>query len=221
MMSNVIKRQRLADEVAILLRKQIAESKYLAGDKLPSESELMASFGVGRSTVREAVRILAHSGMLRVQQGLGTFVELQDGISEPLKQRLKRSNPGELNEVRQLLELKIAEKAAIKRTPKDIRKMESLLARRLEVALTGDKQACIEADIAFHISIAESAKNEVLSDLYKTFAIQIKQSFQDLYTSTESFIKTHPLHEGLLQSIQNGDAKKAWDYAKKITDRKE
>ncbi|TAN01108.1 MAG: FadR family transcriptional regulator [Chitinophagaceae bacterium] len=220
-MNNLIKRQRLADEVAILLRKQITESKYRNGEKLPSEPELMSSFGVGRSTIREAVRILAHSGILRVQQGLGTFVELQDGISEPLKQRLKRSSPGELNEVRQLLEMKIAEKAAMQRTQKDIRKMESLLKKRMDIALTGDKQACIEADIAFHISIAEAAKNEVLSDLYKTFAIQIKQSFQDLYTGTESFIKTHFLHEGLLQSIRDQDAKKAWNFARKITDRKE
>lgn len=221
MMNNLIKRQRLADEVAILLRKQITGSKYRNGEKLPSESELMASFGVGRSTIREAVRILAHSGILRVQQGLGTFVELQDGISEPLKQRLKRSSPVELNEVRQLLELKIAEKAAIQRTQKDIRRMESLLKKRMEIALTGDKQACIEADIAFHISMAEAAKNSVLSDLYKTFAIQIKQSFQELYTGTESFIKTHSLHEGLLRSIRDQDPKKAWGFAKKITDRKE
>ena len=221
MMNDLIKRQGLADEVAASLRRQITEGKYHHGERLPSEPELMASFGVGRSTIREAVRMLAHSGILRVQQGLGTFVELQEGISEPLKQRLKRSGPTELNEVRQLLELKIAEKAAMQRTQKDIRKMKTLLEKRLKVALSGDKQACIEADIAFHISIAEASKNEVLADLYKTFAIQIKLSFQDVYTNTESFIKTHALHEGLLQSIVKQDPEKAWDYAKRITDRKE
>lgn len=204
-----------------MLRKQITGGEYHNGEKLPSEPELMNSFGVGRSTIREAVRILAHSGILRVQQGLGTFVELQDGISEPLKQRLKRSSPVELNEVRQLLELKIAEKAAMNRTQKDIREIKSLLKKRWEVALSGDKQACIEADIDFHISVANAAKNGVLADLYKTFAIQIKQSFQEVYTSTETFIKTHPLHEGLLKSIIDQDAKKAWDYAKRITDKKE
>lgn len=221
MMNDLIKRQGLADEVASSLRRQITEGKYHHGERLPSEPELMASFGVGRSTIREAVRMLAHSGILRVQQGLGTFVELQEGISEPLKQRLKRSGPTELNEVRQLLELKIAEKAAMQRTQKDIRKMKTLLEKRLKVALSGDKQACIEADIAFHISIAEASKNEVLADLYKTFAIQIKLSFQDVYTNTESFIKTHALHEGLLQSIVKQDPEKAWNYAKRITDRKE
>lgn len=221
MMSNIIPRKCLADEVAVVLRKQITEGKYRNGDRMPSEPELMRFFGVGRSTIREAVRILAHSGILRVIQGLGTFVEVQEGISEPLRQRFKRSKPGDLNEVRQLLEVKIAEKAAQHRTLKDIRKMSGLLKKRWKIAQSRDKQACIEADIAFHISIAESCKNEVLSDLYKTLAIQIKESFQQVYTGTDSFIKTHPWHEGLLQSIIEQDPKKAWDYAQKITHRKE
>lgn len=181
----------------------------------------MTEFGVGRSTVREAVRILAHSGVLRVQQGLGTFVEPQAGITEPLGQRLNRSGATELNEVRQLLEAKIAERAARYRTSKDIARMKALLNKRLEVALGGDKQRCIDADIEFHTSLAEAARNEVLADLYKTFAIRIKQSFQEVYVDTDSFIRTHPLHEALLHSIEAGDAPQAWELAKKITDRKE
>ncbi|HEX5555900.1 MAG TPA: FadR/GntR family transcriptional regulator [Chitinophagaceae bacterium] len=219
--NNKIKRQRLADEVASRLRGQIVDGNYQSGGRLPSEPELMAAFGVGRSTIREAVRILAHSGLLRVQQGLGTFVEPPAGITEPLGQRLKRSQASELNEVRQLLEAKIAEKAATHRTAKDIDSMKSLLKKRMEVARSGDKTACIEADIRFHISIAEAAGNDMLADLYKTFAIQIRQSFQEVYTGTASFIKTHALHEALLRSIVNKNAREAWRRAKEITDKKE
>jgi DNA-binding FadR family transcriptional regulator len=221
MMTNPIKRQRLADEVAQRLRQQVTAGQYKPGEKLPSEPALMEAFGVGRSTVREAVRILAHSGVLRVQQGLGTFVEPQTGITEPLGQRLKRSGAAELNEVRQLLEAKIAERAARHRNSKDVARMKALLSKRLEVALEGDKQRCIEADIQFHTSIADASRNEVLADLYKTFAIRIKQSFQEVYVGTDSFIRTHPLHEALLQSIEAGDGAGAWKLAKKITDHKE
>jgi DNA-binding FadR family transcriptional regulator len=220
-MMTQIKRHSLADNVASLLRKQIMEGRYKAGERLPAEPELMEEFGVGRSTIREAVRILSHSGILRVKQGLGTFAEPQAGITEPLRQRLKRAGAKDLNEVRQLLEAKIAEKAAVHRTKKDISKMKSLLKKRLEVALSGDKQAAIEADILFHTSISEAAGNDILSDLYKTFAIQIRQSFQEVYVGTASFIQTHGLHESLLQSIIEQDAKKAWQYAQKITDKKE
>jgi DNA-binding FadR family transcriptional regulator len=217
----MIKRQRLADEVAEELRCQIRDGQYRPGERLPTEPELMAAFGVGRSSVREAVRILAHSGILRVQQGVGTFVEQTAGITEPLGQRLRRSGSENLNEVRQLLEAKIAEKAASNRTVQDISKMTRLLARRIEVARQGDKASAIEADVAFHVSIAEAAGNDVLRDLYKTFAIQVRQSFIDQYTGTQSFIQTHGLHEELLQSIVDRDAAGAWNLAKKITDRKE
>lgn len=220
-MNSLIKRQRLADEVANALRQQVEEGRYRPGERLPSEAEFMTVFGVGRSTVREAVRILAHSGVLRVQQGLGTFVETPSGIMEPLGQRLKRSPAGDLNEVRQLLEAKIAEKAALNRTRKDIRQMESLLKRRMEVALSGDMQATMDADIRFHVSIAEAAGNEVLADLYKTFVIQVRQSFQEAYQNTASFIHTHQLHEDLLKSIVEKNPSRAWTLAKKITDRKE
>jgi len=221
MMNTMIKRQRLADEVAKVLHQQITSGRYQFGERLPSEPELMTAFGVGRSTIREAVRILAHSGILSVRQGVGTFVEETRGITEPLGQRLKRSKAGDINEVRQLLEAKIAEKAALNRTPSDISKMRDLLTRRLEVATGGDRQACIEADIAFHISIAEAAGNDVLRDLYKTFAIQVRQSFFDQYTNTSSFIQTHHLHEDLLKSIVDKRPSEAWILAKKITDKKE
>lgn len=217
----MIQRQRLADEVAEALRQQVREGRYKPGERLPNEQELMAGFGVGRSSVREAVRILAHSGILRVQQGVGTFVEQTAGIMEPLGQRLRRSGAGDLNEVRQLLEAKIAEKAASHRNSSDIRKMKQLLTRRIEVARQGDKASCIEADVAFHVSIAEAAGNDVLRDLYKTFAVQVRQSLIDEYTDTSSFIQTHGLHEELLQSIVDRDAAGAWNLAKKITDRKE
>lgn len=217
----MIKRQRLADDVAEALRREVREGRYKPGERLPNEQELMAAFGVGRSSIREAVRILAHSGILRVQQGLGTFVEHTAGIMEPLGQRLRRSGAEDLNEVRQLLEAKIAEKAASHRTSVDIRKMRELLSRRIEVAHQGDKASCIEADVAFHVSIAEAAGNEVLLDLYKTFAVQVARSLIDQYTDTSSFIQTHGLHEKLLQAIVDRNAKEAWNLAKNITDRKE
>lgn len=221
MMSYSITRQRLADEVAKVLHQQIVGGKYRSGEKLPSEPALMEAFGVGRSTIREAVRILAHSGILKVRQGVGTFVEPPAGITEPLGQRLKRSQAADINEVRRLLEAKIAEKAAHHRTAEDIRRMQDLLDTRWKVASGGDQQASIEADIAFHIAIAEAAGNEVLRDLYKTFAAQVKRSFQELYTDTGSFLRTHQLHADLLQRIVDRDAPGAWDLAKKITDRKE
>lgn len=216
-MENPIKRKAICDEVANQLQKQITAGKLKKGDKLPSEPELMHQFGVGRSSIREAIRILATSGLLRVQQGLGTFVAMENGTPMPWYKRLENSSSIDLNEVRQLLELKIAEKAAINRNKKDIALLTKLLKQRLDAAKKNLPDECIDYDIQFHIAIADAAKNEILADLYKNIAAQIKKSFRQAYTNTEVFMLKHKMHQDLLQSIIDKDPQKAWEHVAEIT----
>lgn len=77
-MDKLVKRIGVCDEVVNKLQQQIANGKFKKGDKLPSEPVLMEQFGVGHSSIREAIRILANHGLVRVQQGLRTFVEMQN-----------------------------------------------------------------------------------------------------------------------------------------------
>ncbi|MES2806998.1 MAG: GntR family transcriptional regulator, partial [Bacteroidota bacterium] len=98
----------LADAVASQIAQQISSGQYKVNEKLPIEPELMKNFGVGRSTVREAIKSLVNSGLLRVQQGIGTFVEQTASSREPIQQRLKRADMHEIDEIRQLFEMKIA-----------------------------------------------------------------------------------------------------------------
>lgn len=216
-MSTIVRKKSLADEVASRLQEQVSLGKYKINEKLPIEPELMKSFGVGRSTIREAIKILANSGLLRVQQGIGTFVELPTGSKEPMDQRLKRANVQDLDEVRQLLEMKIAEKAAHNRTDSDIIAIRQHLANRKKAATEGLIDECIEADVQFHIAIAEASKNEILADLYKSTSIHLKNWFLQIYPDARVFEETYILHEQLLKSIIAGDAKKAWTVAAKIT----
>jgi len=216
MTNTLVSRRSLADEVAAQLQQQIIQGKYKTGEQLPVEADLMKAFGVGRSSIREAIKILANSGLLRVQQGLGTFVEGAEGIKEPLAQRLKRADFEDLEEVRQLLEIKIAEKAAANRTAKDIKEMRHWLAVRKQAAAANLLNECIDADINFHTAIAVASKNEVLADLYKTFSIQVKKWFLTIFTDASSFTKSQALHEQLLESIEANDSRKAWNTAAKI-----
>ncbi|MBB6111121.1 FadR/GntR family transcriptional regulator [Mucilaginibacter lappiensis] len=217
MMMNVIHKRSLAEEVAEQLRKAIADGKYKTGEQLPTEPELMKQFGVGRSSVREAIRILANSGLLRVQQGVGTFIEAPAGINEPFHQRLKRAEAHDLDEVRQLLEMKIAEKAAANRTEADLKKIKAKLDKRTAMAFGGSMEECIEADIEFHMSIAEAAGNPILTDLYQSFSIQLKSWFLKIYPDVTIFQDT--LHAELYESIKNRDEKKAWDCITQIIQR--
>lgn len=216
-MDNFIKRNGVCDEVVAKLQQQIGSGLLKEGDKLPSEPALMIQFGVGRSSIREAVRILANTGLVRVKQGSGTFVEMQNGTPMPWYQRLQNANSKDLNEVRQLLELKIAEKAALNRTDNDILNLTEFLRKRLEAARKNLSEECIEADILFHLAIADACKNEILADLYKNIAAQIKKSFRQAYTNTEIFILKHSLHEELLQSIIDKNPGRALKCVEEIT----
>lgn len=213
-----LKRLSLAEEVADRLQELIVAGKYLVGQQLPTEPELMTQFSVGRSSIREAVKILAHRGLVRVQQGLGTFVLSQSGPGEALSQRLQRADFEDLNEVRFLLEVKIAEKAAMHRNNKDIEKMKGFLKKRFEYAASNQLEPCIQADINFHNAIAEAGRNEIMRDLYRTVSEHLKTSFLLRYTNTNSFITTQHYHDALLQSIIDKDPKRALVWATKISD---
>ncbi len=212
----MIQKKSLADEVAMRLQEQVSLGQYKPGEKLPIEPELMKAFGVGRSTIREAIRILVNSGLLRVQQGAGTFVDASTGNKEPISQRLQRASEEDLDEVRALVEMKIAEKAAFNRSKADLAVMKTYLRDRKTAADAGDLEACVDADIAFHVAIAEASGNQVLADLYKSVSVHLRKWFLVRFPDTASFIGSHSLHEQLFKHITDGEAKKAWNTAAKI-----
>ena len=217
MMIQTINRKSLAEEVASNLQEQIIKGGYKVNQKLPIESELMASFGVGRSTIREAVKILVNSGFLRVQQGVGTFIDDNTGINEPLFQKLKRSEAKDINEVRELLEMKIAEKAAANRTGNDISKLEFFLDKRTKAANADLLEECIAAHINFYIILAEASKNDILADLYKLFAVQLKTDMLNTHKDTSFFKDIPGYHNKLFDSVLREDPKRAWHWSSKIT----
>ena len=148
-----IRRKSLAEEVAELIKKQISEGKL--------------AMGVGRSTVREAIKMLVNMGYLSVQQGRGTFVENVTETNELFHQRLKRADIQELREVRDIMEAPIARLATQRRTKVDLESMKRYVYERGESAKCGDIEKCIAADICFHKAVARATHNEILSELYE------------------------------------------------------
>jgi DNA-binding FadR family transcriptional regulator len=212
----LIQKKSLAEEVAVNLKEQIGAGKYAVGSQLPVEPELMKMFGVGRSTIREAIKLLANTGLLRVQQGVGTFVENLESNSETMDQRLKRAKEQEVDEVRQLLELKIAEKAALNRSSKDLQQINKHLAARKKAADNNSLTDCIDADIAFHTAIATAAGNAILTDLYKTVSAHLKEWFLSRFSNTAAFTASYPLHKRLMEAIEAKDPSKALKLAAEI-----
>lgn len=212
----MIEKKSLADEVAHRIQQQILSGVYKTNDKLPIEPELMKNFGVGRSTVREAIKILSNSGFIKVQQGAGTFVEDIHTNKHPLDKQFERANVQELDEVRRLLEMKIAEKAAMNRTEEDILAIKSHLINRKNMATAGLLEECVDADIKFHTAIAVASKNSILAELYQIASKHLKDWFLSVYKDTTPFLSTQKLHEELLKHIITGNHEKAWNTSEKI-----
>lgn len=204
----IIQRKSLADMIAETLKQQITEGIYRAGDKLPTEPELMKTFGVGRSSVREAVKLLVNMGVVRVQQGSGTFVAVPSN-NDDVNIKMSTADRTELDEVRKILDIAIVEKAVARRTEKDIERMRASLEKRKVNAEKGLLEECIEADLNFHIAIADAAHNRILADIYRSAATHLLSEFNRIYDGTDCFINSQTSHEKLLKHIIAGDLKNA------------
>ncbi|NIK77803.1 DNA-binding FadR family transcriptional regulator [Paenibacillus castaneae] len=204
-----INRSKLVDDVVIQLQKKISSGEMQHGEKIPTEPELMEQFGVGRSTIREAVRVLVHAGLLEKKQGFGTFLTSNSVIQEPLDHRLRRAEILEVYEARKMLELEIAKLAAERRDQDDLDQMHNHLATRSLALEKGDTQGYLNADIAFHLSIAVASKNAVIIDLYRTFSSVLLDASQKLTIVHSDHDPNTLFHESLYEAIKAGDGSAA------------
>jgi GntR family transcriptional repressor for pyruvate dehydrogenase complex len=208
--SGVIKPQQLSDQVIGLLNEAIGSGEFAVGAKMPPEPQLSKELKVGRSTLREAVRVLAHQGVLEVRQGDGTYVRSLPADGEPLTHRLRRAKVSEIGEVRRALELEIVRLAAERHDEKDIENIRSFLEIRQQALARGDSDGALDADIAFHCAIAWATQNEVFADLYRIFAITLRHALAALWeTKGGAPSLTRELHAQLVDAIASRDSQKA------------
>ncbi|MFE6892324.1 FadR/GntR family transcriptional regulator [Streptomyces sp. NPDC057694] len=201
----------LVEQAAERLRAQIADGTWPVGTRLPGETTLAKDLGVGRSTVREALRALAGAGMVRPRQGAGVFVTATHP-AEDFPARLRRAAVADVYEVRTLLEVQAARLAAGRRTDDDIAAMRAALdARRAAVGGPGD--AFIDADIALHATVVAAAHNPVLTDLFAEFAPALRQGLIDLLglVDVAGAERDHgdAAHADLVAAVAAGDAETA------------
>lgn len=146
-----VRRTKVYEEVAAQIRRQMAEGVLRPGDRLPAERELAEAFGVSRSSVRDAIRVLELAGLVEPRQGEGTVVhELTlDSLVSPLASVLvtRKDLLADLLEARRLIEPGIAQRAALAATEEDIEAMQAILGRQAGEIAAG--RLAVEEDTAF------------------------------------------------------------------------
>ena len=199
-------RLSLADATAAQLEARIAADEWPLGSRLPTETELMSQLGIGRSTVREAIRTLARVGLVQVRQGDGTYVTGRPTDNEPLRLRCQRAQLHEIYDVREALDLQAARLAAERRSEEDLVALREHLDARAAAHGAHDAHAFADADVAFHQRIVAATQNDMLIDLYRVLGESLVQSLT-IHKRENDFegVDTTEEHESLLAAIAASD----------------
>lgn len=162
-----INKKSLGAQTEDELMKYILQEPIKTGEKIPNEFELAEKFGVGRSTIREAVKGLVSRGILEVRRGSGTYVINTNPLeNDPLgfgKIEDKYELALELFEVRLMIEPEIAALACKNASEEDLIHLKKLCDETEELYLGGHNH--IQKDIEFHTYIARCSKNQVVEIL--------------------------------------------------------
>jgi GntR family transcriptional regulator, transcriptional repressor for pyruvate dehydrogenase complex len=212
-----VRKNRRYEQVAEQIQQLIARGVLKPGDRLPAERDLAGKFGVGRGSIRDAIRTLEIMGVVEPRQGHGTVVrELSaDSLVVPLASALshKRELVAELLDVRRMIEPGLAARAAKNATAEEVAHMEQILDRQQQKMRRGEPT--IEEDSEFHYAIAVAARNTVVLRVLDVLMDLLRES-----RSRSLQVKGRPQrsfdgHRRILRSIRRHDAEGAEDAVKK------
>jgi DNA-binding FadR family transcriptional regulator len=204
------RRASVIGDVITQMETMVVSGEWPVGTRIPPEPELVAALGVGRNSVREAVRALAHSGMLEVRQGDGTWVRAASGLGAALDRYVRRADARHVLEVRRGLEREAARLAARRRTDDDLARLSDALARQHELAAADDRDGFVRGDLAFHRLVTVAAHNPVLTDLLDHLGEALDATIA--LTVDEQHAVGSPLfhvHTDLVEAVRDGDAEAA------------
>ncbi len=177
-MYKVIQSSRLYEQIVQQIEESILKGELSEGSQLPAERDLAKQFGVSRTAVREAIKALQEKGLVDAFPGRGTFItnETSNSMRRSLDRIIKSGEPNGwayLVEVREILEPEIAALAAVRATDQEL----ATLKEALDVMDNAgqDSDAFIEADLDFHLSLAEAAANPIVLSLIDSIVVLLRE----------------------------------------------
>jgi GntR family transcriptional regulator, transcriptional repressor for pyruvate dehydrogenase complex len=201
----------VSTEVVRRLVDLLLSGKIAVGERLPSERQLATALGVGRSAIRDALRPLALLGLVDVRVGDGTYLKDADSFFLPRVIEwgllLKADRMRDLIETRRYVEITLAGLAAERRDPESLAMIHETL-HQMKDAVT-NPAAFVQADMAFHLAIADAARNRVLSgiltNLQSLLLVWISRVIEAAGEARSSYLE----HPPILAAIELGDRRAA------------
>ena len=210
-----VDRRRLADQIAERLMRLIEDGTFKAGDRLPSEPNLMKLFNVGRSSIREAIRALSLTGVLTVRPGQGTHVATFSSETSGKTIGLLALGP---EKVRELVEARVELEGIIARLAAERAKTEEIdQIRKAHQALkepVTDTDKLIKYDLAFHIAIAKACHNSVLIKFFSEMRQPTIHWMEQKAKFDWGYKKVYEQHDLIMKAIEARNGQLAEDALK-------
>jgi GntR family transcriptional regulator, transcriptional repressor for pyruvate dehydrogenase complex len=208
----VIQTSRLYEQIVQQIEESVQKGALKPGDQLPAERELAQQFGVSRTAVREAIKTLHEKGLVEALPGRGTFIT--NGTSHSMRQSLDRilksgqpDGTAWLVEFREILEPEIAALAATRAGKQDIAAMRE--AVHVMDAAQRDPEAFIEADLDFHLALAEAAANPLILSLIDSIVGLLREQRMQIFYVGGGPARGQMHHKRILDAVERRDSQGA------------
>jgi len=207
-LTSIVRTSRSA-QVRTQIQEAISRGEFQPGERLPSERELVQTFGVSRVSVREAIRSLEALGLVKVEQGRGAFVsDRRSGVGEPLARwlALHRDEVFDLHLVRGALDELAAHCAAARHDPAAVAQLvlaHEALRERVEEGAPIEE--LIRHDLDFHIAIAEASGNPLLYDLLFDLHTLLAEARRFSFATGGRPRQSVSEHGEIVEAVRRGD----------------
>ena len=195
----------LSEQLALEIRELIVDKQLKSGDRFLSESALINMYGVGRSTIREAIKLLVAENVVTIRQGKGTFICERIGISnDPLGLKYADQTRLLLNlfETRLIVEPQIALLAAKRAEKEDIKNLEKIITDSFSDSGINFWSHFPSLDIDFHTALAKCTKNEVLFRFVPSICDAIWTGQQETLNNITSHQNARIYHQKIFEAIR-------------------
>jgi GntR family transcriptional repressor for pyruvate dehydrogenase complex len=207
-----IERRKVYELIADQLISRIGEQHLLPGDPLPPERELTKAYRAGRSSVREALRMLESKGLIE-SMGNGSFVVA--GYANPLNSSLRlllsldQASMADIYELRRILECEAAALAAERHTVAHLALMDRAIEEMVEGLENAGGDLYIDGDLRFHLAIAEASRNGLILHTMRALRDVVRRALVSIFQIPESPRRSLEQHRSIRAAVAARDAERA------------
>ncbi len=212
-MLNIASKPSVSADTVHQIAEMLRAGEYTVGDRLPGERQLAKQLHVSRTSVREALRKLETVGLLEIRQGLGTFVK--EPNSEAIQSSLTphiltdQATLNKLFEIREIIEVEAAARAAERATPEQRAAMQQWLEAVETAVARRDAAGIVTADVEFHRQIVAATANELLVYLMDSIVDWLRDMRWDSSNIPALLPEIVAGHRAILATIEAGDSQAA------------